>query len=50
MPHEMFQMLFDAAEDIAIARRVAERTRSDSGNRTSLAAVAADLGVDLDSL
>jgi hypothetical protein len=45
-----FELLLSMAEDIAIADRIRVRDGDDSGNRTSLAAVAAELGIDLDSL
>jgi hypothetical protein len=45
-----FELLLSMAEDIAITERIRARVTSDSGNRTSLAAVAAELGIDLDSL
>lgn len=45
-----FELLLSMAEDIAIAERTRVRDSDDSGNRTSLAAVAAELGIDLDSL
>lgn len=50
IPYELLQLLLDIAEDIAIAERVRAREASDTGNRTSLADVAAELGVDLDEL
>lgn len=50
LPYETFTLLLDVAEDIAIAQRVLERAETDSGNRTSLAALAAELDVDLDEL
>ncbi|HEY6533896.1 MAG TPA: hypothetical protein VIY72_16425 [Acidimicrobiales bacterium] len=50
LPYETFQLLIDVAEDIAIAERIRERAASDRGNRTSLADVAEELGVDLDEL
>ena len=50
LPFETFSLLLDVAEDITIAERIRERTLADIGNRTSLAGVAAKLGVDLDEL
>lgn len=50
IPYETFQMLLDVAEDVAIAQRVRERTALDTGRRTSLGQVAANLGIDLDEL
>ncbi len=50
LPYEMFELLLDVAEDIAIAERVRERLASDSGNRTSLGDLATELEVDLDEL
>lgn len=50
VPYETFELLMDVAEDIAIAQRIRERDASDSGARTSLADVAAELGVDLEEL
>ncbi len=50
LPYETFQLLLDLAEDVAIAQRVRERTAADTGNRTSLGEVAAELGIDLDDL
>lgn len=50
IPYEMFQLLLDVAEDVAIAQRLRERTASDIGHRTSLGRVAADFGIDLDEL
>ncbi len=50
LPYETFQLLLDVAEDIAISQRVLERDASDTGVRTSLARVAEEFGVDLDSL
>jgi len=38
------------AEDIAIAERIRERLAADTGNRTSLAEVASELGIDLETL
>jgi hypothetical protein len=50
LPYETFVLLLDVAEDIVISERLRERTASDSGRRTSLGEVAADFGIDLDSL
>lgn len=50
LPYETFQLLLDVAEDIAISERIRERGASDSGVRSTLADVAAELGVDLDDL
>lgn len=50
LPYETFRLLWDLAEDVAIAQRIRERTAADSGNRTSLGEVAAELGIDLDDL
>lgn len=49
LPYEMFELLLDVAEDIAIAQKVRERLASDPGKRTSLGALADELGVDLDT-
>lgn len=48
--YETFELLLDVAEDIAIAQRIRERLAEDTGDRTTLGALAAELGVDLDSL
>ena len=50
LPHAMFELLLDLAEDIVLAERIRERRASDSGQRTTLAEAAAALGVDLDEL
>ena len=50
LPYATFELLLDVAEDIAIAERIRERLAADKGNRTSLAEVATELGIDLDSL
>ncbi len=50
LPYETFELLLELAEDIVIAQRVREREAADSGNRTSLAQLAMELGVDLDEL
>ncbi len=48
LPYETFSLLLDLAEDVAIAARIRERLEGDGGNRTSLSAAAAELGIDLD--
>ena len=50
LPYATFELLLDVAEDIAIAERIRERLAADKGNRTSLAEVASELGIDLDTL
>lgn len=50
LPYETFVLLLDVAEDIAIGERIRERAANDSGRRTPLDEVAADFGIDLDSL
>lgn len=50
VPFEMFQLLLDVAEDIAIAERIREREAADTGARTSLADAAAEFGIDLAGL
>ncbi len=50
LPFETFELLMEIAEDIAIAQRVQAREAEDTGNRTSLGAVAEELGVDLEDL
>ncbi len=50
LPYETFQLLIDVAEDVAILQRVQERLAADSGARTSLEDVAAELGIDLSQL
>lgn len=50
VPLEMFQLLLDIAEDIAIAERIRERASADTGARSSLAEVAADFGKESASL
>lgn len=50
LPYETFRLLLDVAEDVAIAQRIRERDATDNGTRTTLAAVAAEFGVDLDVL
>ena len=48
LPYETFMLLLDVAEDIAIAERIREREATDDGQRTTLAEVAAELGIDLE--
>lgn len=50
VPYEMLALLLGVAEDIAIGERIREREAADPGARTSLADLAAELGVDLDEL
>jgi PHD/YefM family antitoxin component YafN of YafNO toxin-antitoxin module len=50
LPYETFALLLDIAEDLVIAERIRERAANDNGRRTSLGDVAAELGIDLDSL
>jgi hypothetical protein len=50
LPYETLSMLLDIAEDIAIAQRIRERDAADTGDRTTLADAADELGVDLDEL
>lgn len=50
VPYEMFLLLLDVADDIAIAERLRQRSASDTGHRTSLGDVASELGIDLDEL
>ena len=50
LPFATFELLLDVAEDIAIAQRLRERLAQDNGSRTSLAELAAELDIDLDSL
>ena len=50
LPYETFVLLLDVAEDIAIGERIRERAANDNGRRTPLDEVAADFGIDLDSL
>lgn len=50
LPYETFTLLLDIAEDIAIAERIRRRLADDNGNRTSLADVAEELGIDLADL
>lgn len=50
LPYETFVLLLDVAEDVAIGERIRERAANDNGRRTPLDEVAADFGIDLDSL
>lgn len=50
LPYEMFELLLDVAEDIAIAERIRERDATDDGKRTTLADAAAEFGIDLEAL
>lgn len=50
LPYDTFQLLLDIAEDVAIAERIRERLKADTGNRTSLSDAAAEFGIDLDEL
>lgn len=50
IPYEAYQLLMELAEDAAIAQVVRERTTADTGRRTSLGEIAAELGIDLDQL
>lgn len=50
LPYEMFELLLDVAEDIAIAQRIRERDATDDGQRTTLADAAAEFGIDLEAL
>jgi antitoxin StbD len=50
LPYEMFELLLDVAEDIAIAERIRERDAADGGKRTTLADAAAEFGIDLEAL
>lgn len=50
LPYETLSMLLDIAEDVAIAQRIRERDAADTGERTTLADAADELGVDLDEL
>jgi antitoxin StbD len=50
LPYEMFELLLDVAEDIAIAERIRERDATDVGKRTTLANAAAEFGIDLEAL
>lgn len=50
LPYETFVLLLDVAEDLVIAERIRERAVADNGRRTPLAEVAAEFGIDLDTL
>ena len=50
LPYETFRLLLDVAEDIAIAERLRERLSDDDGQRVELAALAAELEVDIESM
>jgi antitoxin StbD len=50
LPYEMFELLLDVAEDIAIAQRIRERDATDAGKRTTLADAADEFGIDLEVL
>jgi hypothetical protein len=50
LPYATFALLLDVAEDLVIAERIRERDAADSGRRTPLTDVAAELGIDLDEL
>lgn len=50
VPFELYELLMDVAEDVAIAERIQKRDASDTGERRSLADVAGKLGIDLDEL
>ena len=50
LPYETFTLLLDVAEDVAIAQRIREREATDDGQRTTLAEMAAELGIDLEAL
>lgn len=50
LPYEMFELLLDVAEDIAIAQRIRERDATDDGKRTMLAEAADEFGIDLEAL
>ena len=50
LPYEMFELLLDVAEDIAIAQRIRERHAADDGKRTTLSDAAAEFGIDLEDL
>jgi len=50
LPHETYELLVGLAEDYVVGERVRQRLAADPGRRTSLAVVAAELGVDLDQL
>lgn len=48
VPYELVELLDPIIEDLVIAARVRERLANDDGERFSLDAVAAELGIDLD--
>lgn len=50
LPYETFRLLLDVAEDIAIAERLRQRLADDDGQRIELAALAAELEVDIESM
>jgi len=50
LPYELFALLLDIAEDIAIAQRIRERDATDDGKRTTLADVASEVDIDLEAL
>lgn len=50
LPYETFTLLLDLAEDLVIAERLRERAAADTGRRTSLGDIAAEFGIDLDTL
>ena len=43
-----FELLCDVAEELVITDRIRERSAADSGDRTALADVACEFGIDLD--
>ena len=47
IPYELVELLDPVIEDLVISLRVRDRRSQDDGGRRSLAAVAADLGADL---
>ena len=47
---QTYQVLLDIAEDVLLAEHIRERDNLDTGERTSLADLAATLDIDLDSL
>lgn len=50
VPFELFHLLLGLAEDATIAERIRERDSRDTGERTTLAAAAAEFGIDLAEL
>lgn len=50
LPYELFELLLDVAEDIAIAQRIRERDATDDGQRTTLADAATEFDIDLEVL